>query len=70
MAAETPNIDLSKFYDQSDPPISDLTRAILTSNGIPEDQIVPHIRTVVRTTRPYCLIHTNYLRRETKAGNR
>lgn len=45
MASKTQSWE--QFYDGRDPPISEQTKSILLKNGVPEDQIVSHIRTVV-----------------------
>lgn len=41
------SFDPKDFYTDNNPDITDQTREILTHNGIPEDQLVSHIRAVV-----------------------
>ena len=42
-------LNLNLFYVQDDPEISEQARAILaTYSGIPEDELISHVRAVVR----------------------
>lgn len=46
MTTQEPSFDINKFYSEKDPPITDQTKAILTANGIPLENIITHIRNV------------------------
>ena len=42
-------MNMQQFYDEADPKLSDDAKAILTQySNIPEAELIPHLRTVVR----------------------
>lgn len=70
MATDETSHNVKDYFNPGDPEINEQMRKILTQNGIPEDQLVSHVRAVVRKHRPE--VPSSYSRRprETKAGPR